>query len=149
MKNWKKVLSDRIAITGAHIRTGQKYEWLVHFCIFCFVLSGSSNQSRPNFSGPSTFAKKCFLARPYNRPLYKQKSTLKRNVRRFHPTNSTLFNLEQLERALKEASVNNGQLSKSIDSRQNRSSPEHNWPIPSSVTFSQWERVNSEHLIIK
>ena len=28
---------------------------------FCF---------RPKFSGPSTFAKKCFLARPYKRPLY-------------------------------------------------------------------------------
>ena len=25
------------AITGAHIRTVQKYEWLIQFCFFCFV----------------------------------------------------------------------------------------------------------------
>ena len=31
-------------------------------------MSGSTNQSRPKFSGPSTFPKKCFLARPYKRP---------------------------------------------------------------------------------
>ena len=51
---------------GALIRTGQKYEWLVHFFVLC--LSGLTNQSRPKFSGPSTFAKKCFLARPLARP---------------------------------------------------------------------------------
>ena len=34
-----------------------------------FFLSGSTNQSRAKFFGPSTFAtKKCFLARSYQRP---------------------------------------------------------------------------------
>ena len=34
------------------------------FVFFVLVLSGSTNQSRLKFSGPSTFEKKCFLARP-------------------------------------------------------------------------------------
>ena len=38
------------------------------FVFFVLFLSGSSNQGRPKFSGPSTYAKKCFLARPYMRP---------------------------------------------------------------------------------
>jgi len=36
----------------------------------------SANQRPPKFSGLSTFAKKCFLACPYKRPLYKDKMNL-------------------------------------------------------------------------
>ena len=61
--------------THTCIRSGQKYEWLVHFCLFCFVFVWLV-QSEPSkmFSGPSTYAKKCFLTRPYMRPLYARAS---------------------------------------------------------------------------
>ena len=36
--------------------------------LYVLFLSGSSNQGRPKFSGPSNYAKKCLLARPYLRP---------------------------------------------------------------------------------
>ena len=42
------------------------------FVFFVLFLLGSSNQRRPKFSGPSTFAKKCFLARAYKRPCNQQ-----------------------------------------------------------------------------
>ena len=51
---------------GAHIRTGQKYEWLVHFFYFVFVWLVQSGPSkifwpvhlcnRKMFSGPSLYA---------------------------------------------------------------------------------------------
>ena len=58
---------------GALIRTGQKYEWPVQFCLFfVYFLCGSTNQRPPKFPGLSTFAKKrfmaCPLASPYKRP---------------------------------------------------------------------------------
>ena len=52
-----------------HKRTGQDYEWLVHF--FALFLSGSSNQGRRKIFGPVHLCKKCFLARPYMRPAVK------------------------------------------------------------------------------
>jgi len=43
---------------------------LSSFVFFVLFLSGSTNQRPPKFSGLSTFAKKCFLARLYKRPVY-------------------------------------------------------------------------------
>ena len=56
-------------VQGAHIRTGQIYDWLVQFCLFCF-LPGWPNQARPKFSGPSNYGKKRVLARPYIRVIF-------------------------------------------------------------------------------
>ena len=57
-----------------------------------------------------------------------------------------LFNLGQLERERSAWSVRSGQLSRSMDSRQKRSSPPHSWRIPSSVTFSQCDNVSSKRI---
>ena len=55
------VLNFEKKVQGAHIRTGQKYEWLVHFCIFCFrpIRAVQNFLTRPlmqkMFSGPSLY----------------------------------------------------------------------------------------------
>ena len=51
-----------------YIRTGQKYEWLVQFCIFCFVFVWLDQSAPSKVFWLVHFCKKCFLARPYKRP---------------------------------------------------------------------------------